>query len=235
MRLMRLQKYLSMCGVASRRKSEEIIKSGLIKVNNKIISELGEKINPDKDIITYKNKKLEPQKNIYLMLNKPVGYITSMHDEFNRPSVSQLINIKQKVFPVGRLDFNTSGLLLFTNDGDLAYRLTHPKHNINKFYIAKIKGQVKNYELEKFRTGIIIDNKKTAPAEINIIMQNKSFSIVKIKIHEGRNRQIRKMCEAINHQVIDLKRIAIGNLKLNIKSGEFRYLTQKEIAYLKSI
>lgn len=232
---MRLQKYLSMCGIASRRKSEQIIKSGLIKINNEIINTLGVKINPDKDIIFYRDKKIEPQKNIYLMLNKPVGYITTMHDEFNRPNVSQLININQKIFPVGRLDFNTSGLLLFTNDGDLAYKLAHPKHNINKVYIAKIKGQIKNYDLDKFRNGIVIDNKKTAPAEINIISQNRFFSVVNIKIHEGRNRQIRKMCEAIRHPVVNLKRIAIGNLSLDINPGQFRYLNQKEVAYLKSI
>lgn len=232
---MRLQKFLSCAGIASRRKSEQLIKNGLVKVNGETIKQLGTIINPDKDVITYCEKKLSLKKHLYIMLNKPVGFITTLKDEFNRPNVIQLLKIKERVFPIGRLDYNTSGLLLLTNDGDLAYKLTHPKHNIYKTYISKISGVPKKEELEKFRTGIFIDNKKTKPAYIKIIRQDKSFSIVQIKISEGRNRQIRKMCQIINHRVIDLKRIAIGNLKLNIESGKYRFLTESEISYLKSI
>ena len=232
---MRLQKFLSMSGVASRRKSEEIIKSGLIKVNDKIIYELGTKINPEHDIIFYKNKKITAENYVYVMLNKPVGYVTTVHDELNRKTVLDLIDVPQKIFPIGRLDLNTSGLLLLTNDGNLTYKLTHPKHNINKIYLAKLTGELKSHEIKKFCNGLMIENKKTAPAEIKIIRQEKNFCLAKIKIHEGRKRQIRKMCEKINHKVISLKRIAIGNLKLDIKSGSYRFLSQKEINYLKSI
>ena len=232
---MRLQKFLSMSGIASRRKSEEIIKSGLIKVNDKIIYELGTKINPEHDIIFYKNKKITAENYIYVMLNKPVGYVTTVHDELNRKTVLDLIDVPQKIFPIGRLDLNTSGLLLLTNDGNLTYKLTHPKHNINKIYLAKLTGELKSHEIKKFCNGLMIENKKTAPAEIKIIRQEKNFCLAKIKIHEGRKRQIRKMCEKINHPVISLKRIAIGNLKLDIKSGTYRFLSQKEINYLKSI
>ena len=232
---MRLQKFLSCAGIASRRKSEKLIKNGFVKVNGKIITQLGTVINPDRDIVTYNNKKILPKKHLYIMLNKPLGFITTLKDEFNRPNVVQLIKIKDRVFPIGRLDCNTSGLLLLTNDGDLAYKLTHPKHNIFKEYIAKISGVPKKEELEKFRTGIFIDNKKTKPAFIKIINQTKTFSIVKIKISEGRNRQIRKMCDMINHHVIDLKRIAIGNLKLDVETGQYRFLNENEINYLKSI
>lgn len=232
---MRLQKFLSMAGVASRRKSEEIIKSGLIKVNDKIIYELGTKINPEHDIIFYKDKKITAENYIYVMLNKPVGFITTVHDELNRKTVLDLIDVPQKIFPIGRLDLNTSGLLLLTNDGDLTYKLTHPKHNINKIYLAKLAGELKSDEIKKFCSGLIIENKKTAPAEIKIIGQENNFCWAKIKIHEGRKRQIRKMCEKINHPVISLKRIAIGNLRLDIKSGTYRFLSQKEINYLKSI
>lgn len=232
---MRLQKFLSMAGVASRRKSEEIIKSGLIKVNNKIVCELGIKINPEHDIVFYKDKKMTAENYIYVMLNKPVGYVTTVHDELNRKTVLDLIDVPQKIFPIGRLDLNTSGLLLLTNDGNLTYKLTHPKHNINKIYLAKLTGELKSHEIKKFCNGLMIENKKTAPAEIKIIRQEKNFCLAKIKIHEGRKRQIRKMCEKINHPVISLKRIAIGNLKLDIKSGTYRFLSQKEINYLKSI
>ena len=232
---MRLQKFLSLAGIASRRKSEQIIKSGLIKINNKVVSELGVKINPEHDIIFYKNHKLKTQKYIYVMLNKPIGFITSTHDELNRKTVLDLIDLPQKIYPIGRLDLNTSGLLILTNDGDLTYKLTHPKHNINKIYLAKLNGILSKDEIKKFCNGLYIENKKTAPAEIKIIRQEKDFCLAKIKIHEGRKRQIRKMCEKINHEVINLKRIAVGNLKLNIKSGEYRFLNQKEINYLKTL
>lgn len=232
---MRLQKFLSAAGIASRRKSEDLIKNGLIKVNGETITKLGSKINLETDIIFYAGKQIKIQNHIYIMLNKPTGYITTMKDEFNRPNILKLIKISERIFPIGRLDYNTSGLLLLTNNGDLSYKLTHPKHNINKTYIAKIKGVLKNSELDNFRNGLIIDGKIAAPAQIEIIRTNELYSTVKIKIHEGRNRQIRKMCEMINHPIIELKRIAIGNLKLDTKIGRYRNLTVQEINYLKSI
>lgn len=231
---MRLQKFLSAAGIASRRKSEELIKNGLVKVNGKIVTELGIKISPY-DSISYRGKQLKLQKHIYIMLNKPVGYVTTLHDEFNRPNILQLVKIPQRIFPIGRLDYNTSGLLLLTNDGELTYKLTHPKHNINKTYVAKIKGEIQKNECNQFENGLIIDERKTAPAQIKIISSNKFYSIVQIKIHEGRNRQIRKMCAAINHSVIELKRTHIGKLKLDVNSGCYRILTKSEIDYFKSL
>lgn len=231
---MRLQKFLSAAGIASRRKSEKLIKNGLVKVNGKIVTELGIKISPC-DSIFYRDKQLKLQKHIYIMLNKPVGYVTTLHDEFNRPNILQLVKIPQRIFPIGRLDYNTSGLLLLTNDGELTYKLTHPKHNINKTYVAKIKGEIKKNECNQFENGLIIDGRKTAPAQIKIINSNKFYSVVQIKIHEGRNRQIRKMCAAINHHVIELKRTHIGELKLDVNSGCYRILTENEIDYLKSL
>lgn len=232
---MRLQKFLSKAGVASRRKSEELIQKGLIKVNGQTISQLGLNINPDSDIIFYSGKRLSLQKNIYIMLNKPVGFITTMKEQFNRPSILDLIKLNEKIFPVGRLDCNSSGLLLLTNDGDLAYKLTHPKHDIFKTYHAKIKGVPDQNQLKNFRHGLVIENKKTKTAHIKILNVSGKNCTVEIKISEGRNRQIRKMCEKINHPVINLKRVAIGDLKLDVGASKYRFLTEDEVCYLKSI
>lgn len=234
-RAMRLQKFLSKAGVASRRKSEELIQKGLIKVNGQTILQLGLNINPDSDIIFYSGKRLSLQKNIYIMLNKPVGFITTMKEQFNRPSILELVKLNEKIFPVGRLDCNTSGLLLLTNDGDLAYKLTHPKHDIFKTYHAKIKGVPDQNQLKNFRHGLVIENKKTKTAHIKILNVSGKNCTVEIKISEGRNRQIRKMCEKINHPVINLKRVAIGDLKLDVGASKYRFLTEDEVCYLKSI
>ena len=234
-RAMRLQKFLSKAGVASRRKSEELIQKGLIKVNGQTILQLGLNINPDSDIIFYSGKRLSLQKNIYIMLNKPVGFITTMKEQFNRPSILELVKLNEKIFPVGRLDCNSSGLLLLTNDGDLAYKLTHPKHDIFKTYHAKIKGVPDQNQLKNFRHGLVIENKKTKTAHIKILNVSGKNCTVEIKISEGRNRQIRKMCEKINHPVINLKRVAIGDLKLDVGASKYRFLTEDEVCYLKSI
>ncbi|SNX55406.1 pseudouridine synthase [Thermoanaerobacterium sp. RBIITD] len=233
----RLQKYLAECGIASRRKCEQLILAGLVKVNGLIIKNLGFKVNPDKDIVEYNNKIVKKiEKNIYIMLNKPIGYVTTVRDQFKRPSVIDLINIKERIYPVGRLDYSTSGLLLLTNDGELTYRLTHPKHEVSKTYIAKIKDIPDANKLKRFRSGLIIDNRLTSKAEIDILKVEDNNAIVKIIIHEGRNRQIRKMCDAIGHPVITLKRIKIGDLKLGkLGIGNWRYLKTEEIEYLKNL
>ncbi len=168
------------------------------------------------------------------MLNKPVGYITTVKDQFNRPTVLDLIkDINFRLVPVGRLDYDTSGLLLLTNDGDLVYKITHPKHDINKIYIAKIQGIPNDSEIYKFENGLYIDNYKTSKAKFEILKTFKNFSEVKITIHEGKNRQVRKMCDTIGHKVIELKRISIGNISLgSLPIGQFRYLTKKEIDYI---
>nr|WP_286010439.1 pseudouridine synthase [Clostridium sp. MD294] len=235
---MRLQKFLAEAGVASRRKAEELIVMGKVQVNGKVITELGTKIDTQNDIILYQNKKVEIKQNfIYIMLHKPEGYVTTVKDQFQRPTVMDLLgDVTERVYPVGRLDYDTSGLLLLTNDGDLTYHLTHPKHHIEKTYEAKLFGIPSEHNIIQFRRGIVIDGKKTEPAKLEILQKEKKYTTVRIVIQEGRNRQVRKMCQAIKHPVAQLKRIGTGTLFLkDLKKGNYRYLTQKEISYLKSL
>jgi len=233
----RLQKYLAECGIASRRKCEQLILDAKVKVNGKTIRELGVKVDSNKDVVEYNGKVVtKVNKNIYIMLNKPVGYITTVKDQFDRPSVIDLVNIDDRIYPIGRLDYDTSGLLLLTNDGDLANKLMHPRHKINKVYIAQIKGVPDKMKLDMFRNGLYIYNYKTAKAEIDILKVTNGNSTVRIVIHEGRNRQIRKMCELIGHPVLKLKRVKIGNLDIgNLKTGQWRYLSKDEVEYLKKL
>ncbi len=235
--MIRLQKFLADCGICSRRKAEEHILQGDITVNGKIITQLGFKVDEKNDKVYFKNKlvKIEDKK-VYIMLNKPVGCVTTAKEQFDRKTVFDYINIKERVVPVGRLDYDTSGLLILTNDGDLTYKLTHPKHNIKKVYIAKVYGTPTKEKLEKFKKGLIIDDYKTAPANIQILEKDNKYSTLKIIITEGRNRQVRKMCDAIGHKVVNLKRIAVDKINIgNLNIGEYRYLTKEEIAYLKKI
>lgn len=232
----RLQKYMARCGVASRRKCEEIIFSGRVKVNNKVVTDIVI-VDDEKDIVKVDDKIIKPKdKKIYIMLNKPCGVITSVKDEKGRKTVIDIIGVKERIYPVGRLDYDTSGLLILTNDGNAAFKMTHPSKEIDKVYIAKIKGVPTKDEIERFKSGIKIDDYITSPAELEILNVNEKESEVKITIHEGKNRQVRKMCEAIGHPVITLKRIRIGKISLgNLKQGQWRYLTQKEIEYIKSL
>lgn len=237
---MRINKYIASCGVASRRKAEELILDGKVKVNGKIIEELSYKVDENKDMVEVNNVKITlDEKLVYLLLNKPEGYITTVKDQFDRPSVIDLLSdVKERVFPVGRLDYETSGLLLLTNDGDLTYKLTHPKHEIDKTYVAKVKGILTEDEMKNFREGLYIEDYKTAPAKLKVLDSDrvKNISTLEIKIHEGKNRQVRKMCKAINHPVLRLKRVAMGKINLkNCKVGEYRYLTDDEVRYLKNI
>lgn len=234
----RLQKFLAEAGIASRRKAEELIVMGKIQLNGKVVTELGTKVDTQKDVVLYQNKKVEIKQNfVYIMLYKPEGYVTTVKDQFQRPTVMDLLkDVTERVYPVGRLDYDTSGLLLLTNDGDLTYRLTHPKHHIEKTYEAKLFGIPSEQDILKFRRGIIIDGKKTEPATLEILKKEKKYTTVRIVIQEGRNRQVRKMCQAIKHPVAQLKRIGTGTLFLkDLKKGSYRYLTQKEISYLKSL
>lgn len=237
---MRINKYIASCGVASRRKAEELILDGKVKVNGKIIEELSYKVDENKDMVEVNNVKITlDEKLVYLLLNKPEGYITTVKDQFDRPSVIDLLSsVKERVFPVGRLDYETSGLLLLTNDGDLTYKLTHPKHEIDKTYVAKVKGILTEDEIKNFREGLYIEDYKTAPAKLKVLDSDKvkNISTLEIKIHEGKNRQVRKMCKSINHPVLRLKRVAMGKINLkNCKVGEYRYLTEDEVRYLKNI
>lgn len=232
MAIIRLQKYLADSGIASRRKSEQLILVGLIKVNSKIITELGSKVDTEKDKVEYQNKILEPKgKLIYIMLNKPAGYVTSLEHE-GKKTILDLVKIKERVFPVGRLDELSQGLLILTNDGDLAFKLTHPKFEHEKEYIVETITKPTEQDLKSLAEGIIIDGKRTSPAKIKKLNENK-FSII---IHEGRNRQIRKMCAERNIKIKSLKRIRIGPLKLsNVSEGQWRYLTAEEVKRLKYV
>lgn len=235
--LIRLQKYLAEAQVASRRKSEEIIIAGRVSVNNKIVTELGTKVESDSDIVKVDGKVVRIcEKMVYILLNKPEGCVTTVKEQFNRKSVLDYVSdVKERIYPVGRLDYDTSGLLILTNDGELTYRLTHPKHNVNKTYIADVDREPTEEDMKKFESGIVIDGRKTAPAKIRIIKKGKLISL-EIKIHEGRNRQVRKMCSAINCNVINLKRIALGDIELgNIEKGSYRVLNENEIKYLKTL
>ncbi len=230
MAIIRLQKYLADCGVASRRNSEKLIETGVIKVNNKIITEHGFKVDTEKDKVEYNNKTLKPEsKLIYIMLNKPAGYVTSLDHE-GKKIVLELVKIKERVFPVGRLDKESQGLLIMTNDGDLTYHLTHPKFEHEKEYIVETLTKPTENDLKSLAEGIVIDGKRTSPAKVKSLSEN-SFSII---IHEGRNRQIRKMCAERYIKIKSLKRIRIGPLNLgNLEEGQWRYLTEDEVRKLK--
>lgn len=225
-KLERLQKFLAEAGVASRRRAEELIAQGKVKVNGKVVTEMGLKIDPEKDEVSYLDRKISKKdtKLVYLMLHKPVGYVTTAKEQFGRPAVVDLIKgVNARIFPVGRLDYDTSGLLLLTNDGDLTYKLTHPKHDVEKTYIAKLYGVPDEGALQKFRRGVVIDGRKTKPAKIQILEREKDgrFCTAEIVIHEGRNRQVRKMCESIKHPVAQLQRVATGELTLgDLAEGE---------------
>ena len=237
----RLQKYLAEAGIASRRKSEEWIASGRVKVNGVVVTALGTKIDPQKDQVLFDDQPvvISGEKKIYLMLHKPEGYVTTAKEQFGRPAVLDLVrDVKQRIFPVGRLDYDTSGLLLLTNDGELTYRLTHPKYDVDKTYIAKIYGVPDDMDLQKFRRGVMVDGRKTRPAKIRIleIEKDRRFCTAEIILHEGKNRQVRKMCDAIKHPVAQLKRVATGTLTLgDLPKGAYRPLTEKEVQYLKQL
>ena len=229
----RLQKFLAEAGIASRRKSEELITQGKIMLNGKIVTELGTKVNPVEDKIIYNGKEVKiKDEHVYILLNKPIGYVTTVKDQFQRDSVLDLVKVKQRLVPVGRLDMYTSGALILTNDGDFVYKVTHPKHEIEKTYTVTIKDLIKEDEVEILKNGVEIDGYKTKPAKVKILKtdEEKNFSRLEIVIHEGKNRQIRKMCEAIGHKVLALHRSKIAGIGVkDIPLGKWRYLTKQEI------
>ena len=232
----RLQKYLASCGVASRRKCEEYISQGKVQVNGKVVTELGTKINPNEDTVKFDGKIVSQAKNlVYILLNKPIGYVTTADDQFGRETVLDLVKVRERVVPVGRLDMYTSGALLLTNDGDFVYKVTHPKHEIEKTYTVTVKGIVKNNEVEQLRKGVKIDDYTTKPARVKILKtdEEKDISRLEITIHEGKNRQIRKMCEVVGRKVLALHRSKIGRIGVkDLELGKWRFLQKKEVQEL---
>lgn len=233
----RLQKYMARCGIASRRKCEEIIEQGRVKVNANVITELGVKINFDIDDVYVDGILIKPEKNkIYIMLNKPVGYVSTVKDDKDRSTIMDLVKVDERIYPIGRLDYDSSGLLLLTNDGEVYNKVIHPREEVNKVYLALVIGKPDKRDIEIFCRGIDIGGYVTAPADFKIIKYINNNSLVKIIIHEGKNRQIRRMCESINHPVISLKRISIGCIELKkLEEGKWRFLDNEEVKYLKSL
>jgi len=237
----RLQKYLAGAGIASRRKCEELIVQGQVRVNNSVVTELGTKVDPQKDIVEVKGKLIkyiEKKDYSYILLNKPKGYLTSLSDPFGRPLVLDLLKgVKERVYPVGRLDFNSEGLLILTNDGELTYALTHPAKEVEKVYIVKVKGIPSPEKLKTLSKGVILENNyRISPCNIYLLKITNGNAILKIKIREGKKRQIRKMAEHIGHFVLKLRRTQLGPISLKgVKPGEYRYLNKEEIKSLKKI
>lgn len=233
---MRLQKYLALCGVASRRSAEVLITDGRVGVNGQIVTELGTKVSK-KDKVTFDGKEITYEsEKIYIAVNKPTGYLSSVSDDRGRKTVVDLVKdeFSERLYPVGRLDYDTEGLIFLTNDGDFTYAVTHPKHNINKTYEAIIRGRLSEDEIFSLCKGVNIDGFITSPALLDIVNEEKDKSTVHITIHEGKNRQVRKMFDAVGHRVLKLKRISVGKVKLgNLKPGKWRELTEKEINSLR--
>ncbi len=232
--LVRLQKFLAESGVASRRKSEELISEGKVKVNGKVAS-IGDKINPKKDTVTVSGKKIVKRKEFtYILLHKPRGFITTMSDEMDRKCVAELIkDVPVRVYPVGRLDRESEGMLLFTNDGEFANAMTHPTKHVPKTYRVTVRPGITDEQITQLTTGIIIDDRKTAPAQVRVVNKEEGRVVLEIILYEGRNRQIRRMCEAVGLEVARLKRTAIGSIKLGmLKQGAWRELNEDEVRKL---
>lgn len=238
--IVRLQKYMAMCGTASRRGAEQMIADGRVSVNGVRVTEQGIKVEVGADKVSVDGVPIKPSgKMYYIMLNKPVGFVTTVKDQFERPTVVDLVSkdIDERIFPVGRLDYDTEGLLLMTNDGDFTYKITHPKHNVEKTYIAVLKGGITIRGLNQLRKGVRLDDDFVAsPAEVEILDAFDGHTTVKITIHEGKNRQVRRMFEAVGSKVKELQRISIGKVELgNLPLGRWRHLTSHEVNYLKNL
>lgn len=228
---MRINKYLALCGVGSRRKVEEYVLNGNIKVNGKVVTVLSTDINPKSDKVMYLDKDVTlPSCYVYYKFNKPKGYICSAKDEKGRKTIYDLVKVNNRVFSVGRLDYKSEGLLLLTNDGDFANKLTHPTNHIDKEYIVTIEGEITEGELAVLRAGVVENGNRMPSAKVNLISYQNKLSRLSVVIDEGQNRQIRRMFEAIGKNIVLLKRVAIGGLKLGgLERGKYRPLTDKEL------
>jgi len=228
----RLQKILAKAGIASRRKAEELIKEGRVRVDGKVVTEMGIQVDTDTQDIECNGIPVSSrEKKIYILLHKPAGFLSTVHDPQGRPIVTDLLhNVKERIYPVGRLDQDTEGALLLTNDGELAQKILHPSHEVNKTYVAKVKGKPDKKKLDALAKGIILEGRKTWPADIKVLRAEAQVTTIKIIIHEGRKRQVRKMFEAVGHPVLQLKRTAYGQLELgNLEPGKSRILGPGDI------
>lgn len=238
MPVVRLQKYLAGCGVASRRGAEDLIKQGRVSVNGEVVTEMGVQIDEDNDVVEFDGQIVRTEKKmVYVLLNKPVGYVTTVSDDKGRPTVMELVSeIPVRIYPVGRLDYDTEGLLLMTNDGDLTYKITHPKNNIEKTYVAEVTGNISMNTLIQLRNGVYLDGVKTAPAKVEVIGATRLGTKLEITIHEGKNRQVRRMFESVGCIVKKLKRTREAGLILgHVPLGHWRKLTESEVNMLKKI
>jgi 23S rRNA pseudouridine2605 synthase len=235
-RMERLQKILSQAGVASRRAAEQLMLDGRVKVNGRVVRELGSKANPAEDDIRVDDRRLKlAERRIYLLLNKPAGYVTTRSDPQRRPTVMDLLSgVREYVYPIGRLDFESEGLLLLTNDGDLAARLTHPSHGVARVYEAAVLGVPDARDLDRLARGIDIEGRRTRPAEVGVLSERGDRATIRVTLREGRNRQVRRMCEAIGHPVDRLRRVAVGPIRdPRLRAGQWRPLTDAEVTALK--
>lgn len=233
----RLQKVIAQSGLASRRKAEEWIAAGRVKVNGRVVTTPGVKVDPASDTVEVDGVPLAVETPVYLMLHKPAGYVTTARDPQGRPTVLDLVReVSQRVYPVGRLDYNTRGLLLLTNDGPLAYRLTHPSFGVVKVYRARLRGAVTDEAIRRLRQGVLLDDGITAPARVRLLSREHPYSWIEIGIHEGRNRQVRRMAQAVGFPVVELIRVRFGPLALgDLPEGKFRRLQENEVAALKKM
>lgn len=228
----RLQKILAKAGIASRRKAEELIKEGKVRVDGKVVTEMGTKVDPDaQDIECDGIHVAVREKKIYILLHKPAGFLSTVNDPQGRPIVTDLLpQVKERVYPVGRLDLDTEGALLLSNDGELAQKILHPSHEVNKTYVAKVKGKPNTKKLAALSRGITLEGRKTWPADIEVLQTEPQATTIKIIIHEGRKRQVRKMFDAVGHPVLQLKRTAYGQLELgDLRPGKYRFLSPEDI------
>lgn len=235
---MRINKYIASCGISSRRAAEELITEGRVKLNGKTVTELGTEINEDNDTVTVDGNKIVPvSRFVYIMLNKPKGCVCTVKDDKGRKTIMDYLGeqANKRIFPIGRLDYDTEGLLLLTNDGDLSYKLTHPSNEIPKTYIAKVEGEPAENELASLRKGIVLDGAKLHASKIKLLDSEENLFRYEITIFEGKNRQVHRMFESIGKEVAFLKRVGVGSLRLGgLARGTWRFLTDKEISQLKS-
>ena len=233
---MRINKYIAQAGIASRRKADQLIESGNVKINGAVMREPGYDVKEGDKVVVNGRLIEKKQKLIYVLVNKPMGMVTTASDDKDRATVMDIVNdIDERLFPVGRLDYNTTGALIMTNDGDLTYRVTHPKHELGKTYRVLVKGVLSDERARKLRNGVDIGGYVTGKAKVKIIKGGAGSTVVEITIHEGKNRQVRKMLAAVGNPVQELERIAIGEIRLgHLRPGHYRKLTREEIEYLKN-